>query len=516
MKIKRNKLFYFSLCFMLIVSTSLIGCGKKADPKQKQTNTSSKQPTVVRTTISAEPDNLDPYLSAAADTKTIMNNVFEGLMGFDAAGECIPRLAKSVEISDDGLTYTFILKPNITFHNGKLLTIEDIIYSYEKLSGLNEGKPLSSKFDNLTAIHKIDNETVQFVLSKPSSAFLVACTEPVVPLDYTNQGIKPVGTGPFCFDEYTPGQKVVLTANTNYYDSSHRAKINAIEFHIMTDPSSILMALKSGDLDIAQVDSINAPLLKDQFTIHSSAQNMVQLLAMNNSKAPFDNKKVRQAINYAIDKDMIIEGAVNGYGTKLYTALSPMMSFWCNDLSQTPPYTYDITKAKALLKEAGYPNGFSMTLKVPSNYPIHVDTAQMIQQQLKPLGITVNISLVEWAQWLETVYKNGDYEATVVALSGKLDPHDILIRYESTYSKNFYHFSNKTYDELLAKALIEVDTGKRKVLYDEAQKLLASEAVAVYIMDPHLIMASVPNLKGYTPYPVSFFDASTLYYETVQ
>lgn len=508
--------------------TLLAGCSSSPNPADAATPTtpsaenqiiseSEYTPTkggIVRTTIKAEPDNLDPYLSAASDTETMMNNVFEGLMGFTPEGEIIPRLATSVAISEDGLNYTFVIRTDVKFHNGTPLTIDDVIYSYNKLAGLNGEKPLSSKFAKVTAVTKLDEQTVQFTLSERSASFLAACTEPVLPSNYANQSTAPIGTGPFIFKEYVPGQKVVLDANHDYYDDAREPMIDTVEFRIMTDQNSILMALKSGDLDIAEIDYTNVLTLGDDYTIYSTPQNMIQLMALNNQVKPFDDIKVRQAINYAIDKDLLVNGVANGFGTKLYTTASPVMGMWYNDLSASDPYPYNPEQAKTLLAEAGYPNGFTTTIKVPSNYQFHIDTAQVIADQLAQVGITLNIELIEWGQWLENVYTNADYETTIVGLTGKLDPHDTFIRFESDYAKNFYNYTNPAYDALIAQANVETNDTKRAELYKEAQKIITDDAVAVFVMDPHQVRVSRKDLLGYTAYPVSYFDATTLFYVT--
>lgn len=504
-----KKFLALILSFAMVLA---VGCTGKSGGDQVAPTNSKLTGGIVRTTMPSEPDNLNPYLSAAADTKAVMNNVFEGLMRFDETGAFSPQLATNYSVSEDGLQYTFDIRSDVTFHNGKPMTMEDVIYSYKKLSGLNGEEPLSSKFQSVVAIEAIDEDTLTFTLSNEDASFLSTLVEPVVLCDYENQSTAPVGTGPFSFSSYTPGQKIVLKRNEAYYDEACKASIDEIEFRIMSDESSILMALKSGDLDMAQVLSMSVPSLEKDFNITSFPQNMVQIFALNHAKEPFNNLKVRQAINYAIDKDTIINGVVGGYGSKLYTNASPVMGFWYNDLSQNDPYPYNPDKARELLAEAGYPNGFETTIKVPSNYQTHVDTAQVLADMLSKVGITLNIELVEWGVWLDTVYNGGNYDTTIIALAGKLDPHETFVRYQSEYAKNFYHFKSEAYDRLIADGIRETDTNKRADIYKQAQSYLADEAVAVYIMDPHLILASKPNLKGYVPYPAPYFDATKLYY----
>lgn len=279
----------------------------------------------------------------------------------------------------------------------------------------------------------------------------------------------------------------------------------------MGDDSAVLTALQSGQLDAGIVYADSADYLSGDFTINSSPQNMVQLFALNNSVEPFDDVRVRQAFEYAINKDQIIDGVFAGYATELYSNFSPVMSYFYND-ELSDVYTYDVEKAKELMAEAGYEDGFDITITVPSNYQKHVDTAQVIAQQLKEINVNATIEPVEWGQWLEQVYTNAEYETTIVGLTGKLDPNDILGRYVSDYGKNFMKYSNPDYDKLIEEAKTASDE-ERVELFKECQKVLTEDAAAVWICDPNAIAVTRSDLKGYTFYPVSFIDLSKLYYE---
>ncbi len=467
--------------------------------------------TIVRINMESEPDNLDPWLSAASDTEAVFHNVFEGLVLFDETGALIPGLAESWDISDDGLTYTFHLRDDVTFHNGKAFSAEDVVYTYEALSGLGGEEPLSSKFTNVTAINAIDDYTVELTLGEADAAFLQYTRVAVLPKGYEDQSSAPVGTGPFVFEKYVPGQMVVLEKNENYYDESRMPKIDEAQIYIMGDDSAVLTALQSGQLDAGIVYADSADYLSGDFTINSSPQNMVQLFALNNSVEPFDDVRVRQAFEYAINKDQIIDGVFAGYATELYSNFSPVMSYFYND-ELSDVYTYDVDKAKELMAEAGYEDGFDITITVPSNYQKHVDTAQVIAQQLKEINVNATIEPVEWGQWLEQVYTNAEYETTIVGLTGKLDPNDILGRYVSDYGKNFMKYSNPDYDKLIEEAKTVSDE-ERVTLFKECQKVLTEDAAAVWICDPNAIAVTRSDLKGYTFYPVSFIDLSKLYYE---
>ena len=487
--------------------------GSSASESSSQTSeTSGGEATVVRMNIGSEPDSLDPWQSAASDTEAIMHNVFEGLVLYDETGAIIPGIAESWDISEDGLTYTFHLREDVTFHNGQPLTSADVLYTYNNLAGMGGEKAVSSKFENVESFEATDDYTFVIKLKEASAGFLSLNIIAILPEGYEDQATAPVGTGPFKFVEYVPSQRVVLEKNPDYYDEDRMAQVDRVEFYIMTDSAAVVSALQSGTLDIASVGADDAAVLEGQYDIYNSPQNMVQIFAMNNSVAPFDDVRVRQAINYAIDKDQIIDSVFGGYATKLYTNFSPVMGVYYNEELEGS-YDTDVEKAKELLKEAGYEDGFEFTITAPANYQAHIDTAQIIAQQLQQVGITANIETMEWATWLEDVYTNASYEGTIIGLTGKLDPDDVLGRFVSDYARNFYNYNNPEYDQLIADSVTELDEAKRIENYKRCQEILTEDAVGVYICDPNLVVASRKDLKGYTFYPVTFHDMTKLYYE---
>ena len=278
-----------------------------SEAQSSQTSQSSGEETVVRMNIGSEPDSLDPWQSAASDTEAIMHNVFEGLCLYDENGEIIPGLAESWDISEDGLTYTFHLRQGVTFHNGKPLTSADVLYTYNNLAGMGGEKAVSSKFENVESFEATDDYTFVIKLKEPSAGFLSLNIIAVLPEGYEDQATAPVGTGPFKFVEYVPSQRVVLEKNPDYYDEDRMAQVDRVEFYIMTDSAAVVSALQSGTLDIASVNADDAAVLEGQYDIYNSPQNMVQIFAMNNSVAPFDDVRVRQAINYALNQQEIID-----------------------------------------------------------------------------------------------------------------------------------------------------------------------------------------------------------------
>lgn len=462
----------------------------------------------VKVALGSEPDSLDPMMSAATDTSAVMMNVFEGLLGFNQKGEFIPAIAEKYTISEDKLTYTFTIKKGIKFHDGKDCTAKDVKYTYEKLAGLTGEKALSSTIAGVVAkVDAPDDYTIVISLKQVDAGFLTKAIVSIVEQDYADNATKPIGTGPFKFVEYSQGQKIVLEKNADYTTNPDRkASLDKVEFVIMTDENAKLMALKSGTLDVAGVTPANAAALGDTFDIVKGPQNMVQVFALNNKVEALSDVKVRQAICYAIDKDEIINAVVDGDGTKVDSFLSPSMPTYYN--SNLKAYNFDLEKAKTLMKEAGKEKGFNLSVTVPSNYQTHVDTAQVLKEQLAKINITLEIKLVEWAQWLDGVYGKREYETTVIGHSGKLDPQDFLNRFSSTYAKNYFNFSDPAYDELITKAAATTDTAERATFYKDCQQMLVDKAASVFIQDPSVIYAVSKKVKGLQIYPVTFFNMS--------
>ncbi|MBQ9281897.1 MAG: hypothetical protein IJ207_06825 [Treponema sp.] len=469
---------------------------------------------VLRINVSSEPDSFFPWESAAADTAAIYYNIFDGLLSFDSKGALHPALCESYDISDDKVTYTFHLRKGIRFHNGATFTSADCLYTYENLAGLNSLPPRSDIMaKEIDSISAPDAYTFTIKTKQPYGGFLALTISPILPMGYTNHAEKPIGTGPYKFVEYQLHQKVVLEKNENYWNVENLPTIEKIEIYVMSDENAILSALQTKQLDIGQMLSAeNAKSLSNKFTLISSPQNMVQVLGLNNTVHPLDNPLVRQAITMAINKDEIISGAMGSFGTKLYSNFSPILGEFYNDrLSEI--YKNDVTMAKSIMANAGYASGFDLEITVPGNYRIHVDTAQIIAKQLEKIGIRCKIKTVEWTTWLDQVYTKFDYQATVIAFGGKLDPAEVLRRYYSSYKRNFTRYDNPVFDETFDKALMETDKEKRIRYYKYCQELLTKSAPAVFIADPNNTLLLRKDIRGYETYPVLFYNFARMHFD---
>jgi peptide/nickel transport system substrate-binding protein len=499
------KLKYVSIALVLLCATSFAFAGGANELKQ---NKNVVIQDTVRLNIATEPDSLNPWISAASDTSAIFNNVFEGLMSYDDKGTLYPQICSSYTLSDDKLTYTFSIREDVYFHNGKHLTSDDVLFSYENFS---EDSSSNYRFPIIESISTPDDYTYIVELKNPSSSFLISTTTlAILPRGYDNQSTKPIGTGPYKFVSYTPSQKMVFVINDKYYDESHMPSIKNVEVYIMSDTSSVVAALQSGQIDVADISSNNADLFKKDFTVVSGDRNMVTLLVLNNDVAPLDDVRVRKALAMGINKKDVIDGVFDGYADPVSSNLSPVFKEVYNeDLEGS--YDRDIEGAKALLESAGYPNGLDLEITIPGIYWQHVDTAQIVQQNLAEINVTVSIKTVEWGTWLDEVYYGRDYTSTIIGIDGKLDPFESLKRYETTASNNFMNYSNSEYDSLIKKAITSTEEQKVQI-YKDAQRVVTEDAGCAFICSPKNIVAMRSDLKGFKFYPVYFIDFSSLYY----
>ena len=446
-------------------------------------------PTEVRIGVALEPPMLDPTAGAAeAIDIVVYQNIFEGLTRIDQNGEVQPGLAESWTISDDGLTYTFKLHDGVTFHDGTSFDAEDVKFTFDRILGENSVNAHKEFYTPITAITVVDPLTVSMTLDHVVGRFLFDLGRGdaviVAPESADNNANEPIGTGPFAFVQWDKGSRVVLEAYGPYWGAPvHLTKATYV---FISDTATVTNALLAGDIDGTNNFAAEALAVFEgnpQFKVLVGTTEGETILATNNRKAPFDNLKVRQAMAHAIDRKAIIDGATYGYGTPIGAPFAPHNPYYV-DLTDT--YPYDPAAAKALLAEAGYPDGFAATLKLPPVAYARL-SGQIIASQFAEIGIKLNLINVEWAQWLEDVYSNKDFDLTIVS---HVEPFDI-----GNYANPDYYFG---YDNKQFQALIEtlngtIDEAKRKELAIEAQTILAKDAVNGYLFE--LAQTGVWNAK---------------------
>ena len=493
-----------ALCALMTMSIALIGCsGDKAKDSSE---------IVVGIPQDLE-DSLDPHKALAAGTKEILFNVYEGLLKPDSQGNNIPAVAESYTVSEDLMTYTFKLRDGIKFHNGKNVTADDVKYSIDKFAGISDGsEPLVSAFSVIEEVNIIDDKTVDVVLNTPDTdlpTYLAMVSAAIIPKDNENPDTVAIGTGPYKYVSRSPQENIICEAFDDYW--GEKANIKNVTFKVEANADSIVMDLLGGSIDFyARLTIDQVKQLNDEFSVYEGTMNLVQALYLNNNVKPFDDVRVRQALSYATDVDEILDITAEGKGTKIGSSMFPAFGKYYDE-SLSELYPTDIEKAKELLKEAGYENGFNMTITVPSNYQPHIDVAQVLAEQYKKIGVNAEIQLVEWNSWLSDVYTGRDFESTVIGVDASyLAASALLSRFESTAANNFINFKSDAYDKAYNKTLTTADDDERTALYLECEKILADEAANVYIQDLPEYVVLNKKFNGYEFYPLYVQDIAKL------
>ncbi len=516
------------ILFMALLAMAVLGgCGADGTGASSE-DTSSKEQNVQETEISEEPvyggsvvvgiqqdiDSLDPHKATAAGTKEILFNVFEGLVKPDENGNLICAVASDYSISDDGLVYTFTLRDGVKFHNGNDVTCEDVKYSLERVAGLLDGTPLVATLQTIQAVDILDDKTVQVTVDTPNTELIYSFVTAIIPAGSGEDAeANPVGTGPFSFVSYTPQEGIVLAKNENYWQEG-LPYLDEVDFKIVGSADTALLELQGGSIDIyAYLTDSQANELKDSFNVISSPSNVVQALFLNNDYEPLSDVKVRQAICYALDKDMVNEFVAGGNGTLISSAMLPTLKDYYEDLNDLYGTSANVEKAKELLTEAGYADGFDLAIAVPSVYEFHMQTAEVVVEQLKAVGINATIDAVEWNTWLEDVYTNREYQATISGITcSDLTPGYLLNRFQTDSKKNFVNFKSTEYDELWKATQETQDAAEKAADYKKLQTILAEEAASAFIQVPANTTAFNKNLAGYKFYPIYVQDMSTVYF----
>jgi peptide/nickel transport system substrate-binding protein len=443
--------------------------------------------------IVLEPPSLDPTAEAAAAVDEIVYaNVFEGLTRIGSGGEVLPALAESWTVSDDGKTYTFKLHTGVKFHDGEAFDASDVVFSLDRARGEASTNAQKGLFAQIDKVEATDPANVTVTLKQPQGSFLynMGWGDAVIvdPKSADNNKTNPVGTGPFKFENWAKGSSVTIVKNPDYWGTP--VALEKAEFRVVPDAAAAIPALLSGDVqcfpNMPAGDALAQIQADPRFNVVIGATEGETVLSTNNKKAPFDNLKVRQAIAHALDRPAIITAGSSGLGVPIGSHFSPANSAYI-DLTGT--YPHDVEKAKALLKEAGFENGFKATLKLPP--PGYArDGGQVIAANLREIGIELEIIPVEWAQWLEQVFKGKDYDLSIVSHT---EPNDIGIYARKDY---YFQYDNPAFDKIIADLDVTSDDAKRAELFKAAQKILADDAVNGWLFELPKIGVWDKKLEG--------------------
>ena len=516
-----------NLCLLLLtvaLTAVLGGCQDGKDGSTESQDNGSSQETEAEPTMGGSivvgipqdlEDSLDPHKSVAAGTKEVLFNIYEGLVKPDEEGNYIDAVAESHSISEDGKVYTFQLRSGVKFHDGTEVTVDDVKYSIERCAGINgDGTPLVAASSNVEKVETPDASTVEIYLKEADTEFLAYLIVAVVPQHCEDLDKNPVGTGPFQYVSRSPQENIVIEKFSDYWDTENQAYLDQVTFKVVGDSNAIVTGLKSGTIDMyPRVNATQAAQLADDqdLQIYEGGMNLIQALYLNNAEAPFDDVKVRQALCYAVNRQEVLDMVADGKGTIIGSSMFPAFEkYYMPELADL--YPQDVQKAKELLAEAGYPDGFDMTISVPNNYQQHIDTAQVLVEQLKQIGVNAEIQLIEWDSWLSDVYADRNFQSTVVGIDAAyLSGRALLERFASDAEKNFINYSNPQYDSLYEQVKKSTDDSEQIDLYKQMETLLAEDAANVYIQDMAAEVVLRKGYGGYVFYPLYVQDMAKIY-----
>ncbi|MBM1815543.1 ABC transporter substrate-binding protein [Pseudosulfitobacter pseudonitzschiae] len=443
--------------------------------------------------LQLEPPHLDPTSAAAGAIDSVLySNVFEGLTRFMGDGSIVPGLAESWEISDDGLTYTFKLHDGVTFHDGTTMDAEDVKFSLDRARAEDSVNAQKALYTGIADVEVIDPLTVKLTLSEPNGSLLfnLAWGDAVIVAPESIENIKqtPIGTGAFKFVNWVQGDKIELERNDAYWgDAPALAKAT---FKFISDPTAAFAAVMAEDVDVFA--GFPAPENLPQFEADPRFQVLIgstegeTILSINNAQAPFDNVKVREAIAHAIDRQAIIDGAMFGYGTPIGTFFAPHNPAY---VDLTGLSEYDPEKSRALLAEAGFADGFETTLHLPP--PSYARRGgEIVAAQLAEVGIKAEIINVEWAQWLETVFKGKNFGLTIISHT---EPMDIGVYANPDY---YFQYDNPDFQALMTKLNGTTDPDMRTQLLGDAQRMISEDYVNGYLFQLAMLSVAKADLQG--------------------
>jgi peptide/nickel transport system substrate-binding protein len=451
-----------------------------------------------------EPPHLDPTAGAAAAIKEVgYANIFEGITRIGPDGSVQRGLAESWEISEDGKVYTFKLRTGVKFHDGTAFSGDDVKFSIERALAADSVNPQKQLWSAVETVEVVDPATVKITLKHPQGAFLwnLGWGEAAIVSPATAEGNKekPIGTGPFKFENWAKGSSITLVKNPEYWGEP--VALEKAEFRIIPDAAAAVPALLSGDVhafsNMPVGDSLPMVESDPRFKVVIGTTEGETVLATNNKKEPFDKLEVRQAIAHALNREEIIAGSPPGLGVPIGSHFAPHHPAYI-DLTGT--YPYDPAKSKELLAKAGFPDGFSATLKLPP--PGYArDGGQVVASQLRQVGINLEIIPLEWADWLGQVFKDKDFDLSIIS---HVEPNDINIYGRKDY---YFQYDNPTFDAALAELEVTADEGKRNELYGKLQRIIAEDAVNGFLFQLPKVGVWDAKIEGmWENWPLSVAD----------
>ncbi|MCG6901274.1 MAG: ABC transporter substrate-binding protein [Rhodobacter sp.] len=442
-----------------------------------------------------EPPNLDPTGGAAAAIdEVVYANVFEGLTRYQADGSVVPALAESWDVSEDGTVYTFHLRSGVKFHDGTDMTAEDVKFSLDRARAEDSTNAQKALFKGIASVDVVDDVTVKVTLSAPNGGFVtnMAWGDAVIvaPESIDTAATAPVGTGPFKLGRWVQGDRIELVENPDYW--GNKPALKSATFKFISDPTAAFAAMMAGDIDA--FPGYPAPETLAQFGADPRFQLLIgstegeTILAMNNKSEKLADVRVREAIAHAINRQEIIDGAMFGYGTPIGTHFAPHNPDYVDLTAQS---AYDPEMARNLLAEAGAEN-LTLTLKLPP--PSYARRGgEIIASQLRAVGIETEISNLEWAQWLEQVFKGKDFDLSIVSHT---EPMDINIYARPEY---YFQYENPDFQALMTELDLAADPAKRSEILAAAQRMIADDYVNGFLFQLARTGVADARIRGLWP-----------------
>lgn len=500
------------LAVTLVFAVAVAGCGK--NPSQSGTAGTTPVPGgTVTVAQGADALTMDPALTTDEASGPIQALIYDSLLTYDDKLALTGQLATSWDVPD-ARTFVFHLRQNVKFHNGDVMKASDVKFSFNRMLDKKLASPWASFFEDITSIETPDDNTVKVTLAKPNAGFLAAVAAYITVYDeaWVNahpEGLQRIenGTGPYALGVWTPNTSVTLNKFKDYWGAPG-PYLDSVVFKVIPDAASRLAALRTGEV---QFLSVFEPEFAAQLSQMETAGQIktakvldlnYHMLGFNTKRKPFDNPLVREALQYAVDRKAILDSAALGQGA-VCGILSPAMATWATPNDQFPPYTRDVNKAKQLLTEAGYPNGFTFHIMAPSNFPTDVNSALIIQEQLKEVGVTAVIDKTEWGDYVNNWVKK-DFD-TFVGYNGDWTDPDLAM-YAALHtggSTNAFSYSDKNIDQLLEQGRNTADPAARKTIYDQIQKQLVKDGPMIYTFAIYHYYAVSPKLAGFAANPWS-------------
>lgn len=495
----KTNVFIIFIAILLVIS----GCGGK-----EKEATKTKENRLVYAS-EAEFDGLNPIL----EETNLDALLFRGLMRFDEHNKPVNDIAETVMISDNQLTYTFKIKENITFHDGEPLTADDIVFTIDSILDDNNASFLKSDFTEVDSVTKINDYTLELKLKYPFTPLLDRLTVPILP-KHAFEGVDmrtaefnshPIGAGPYMFDKWDRGTSLNLKAYTDFHGT--KPSIEKVIFKFIPDSNVRALQLKSGEVDIALLDPVQAVSLKEQenISIHAIDTADYRGILYNMDKELWQDVNVRRAFSYATDRSQIVKGILKGYGTEAY---SPLQKHAFNN-ENVEKYAYDVEKAKELLDEAGWAEGqdgirvkdgepLTFTITVPATDTVRVNIANYTAEGFKAIGADVKVAALDWS-----AISIDEADAFIIAWGSPYDAdhHSYILFHSDESSKtsagyNYGSYSNTAVDELLEKGRLSTDDNERKAAYTAFQAELAEDPPYNFIAYVDAIYGINKNLDG--------------------